>query len=71
MKLDEILFLKSLDPDEVDGTIQSVLMREDLAQVPFVHALKFLVKSLKDEKDSLVEDNVRLSNGTWEKKYEN
>lgn len=60
MKHQEIEFIKSLDPEEIDGTIQSILMREDLQYVPFIEILKFLVKAQVGEKLFLVKQNISL-----------
>jgi len=68
MKKEQIEFLKSLDPDGIDGTIQSVLMREDLDQCPFENALMFLLKQTMAEKSFLIKQNIELSNGLFKEK---
>lgn len=61
MTREQIEFIKSLDKDATSGTIQSILIREDLQQMPYTKALEFLIRSLKSEKDFLIEDNIKLS----------
>lgn len=61
MDNNKIQFIKDLDPEGIDGTIQSVLMRNDLHQIPYVNALEFLVKALNNDKNTLIKDNIRLS----------
>ena len=62
MTKDQFEFIKSLDKSSMDGTIQSVLIREGLHEVPYVKVLEFLVSTLKSEKDFLVKQNITLSN---------
>lgn len=62
MTKDQIEFLQSLDKEGMDGTIQTVLMSDNLQVVSFVSVLTHLVKQLKAEKDSLIKDNIKLSN---------
>ena len=67
MTNDEIKFIRDLDPEGVDGTIQSLLMGNltksgvDLENYPYVKVLVHLVKTLKQEKEALVKDNLSLS----------
>lgn len=60
MNRDEIEFLRSLDKDGVDGTIQTFLLNPDLSRMPFVQVAKTLLTQLYKEKHHLVEDNIRL-----------
>lgn len=62
MTKDQIEFLQSLDPTGCDGTIQSVLMCDNLQIMNFTTVLMHIIKQLKNEKDSLIKDNIRLSN---------
>ena len=62
MTKDQIEFLQSLDKEGMDGTIQSVLMSDNLQVMNFTTVLMHIVKQLKNEKDSLIKDNIRLSN---------
>ena len=53
-------FFKDLDPQGVDGTIQALLMREDLRAVSLVDALVAVVKQLSIDKRALVKNNIDL-----------
>ena len=53
-------FFKDLDPQGVDGTIQALLMREDLHAVSLVDALIAVVKQLSIDKRALVKNNIDL-----------
>ena len=53
--------IKILDPDGLDGTIQSFLM-VDLKEIPFEGFAVSLIERLYKEKQALVKDNIRLSN---------
>lgn len=61
MTKEQIDFLKSLDPNQTDGTFQSIFMQEDLSAVPFEKLARKLISALKHEKDFLVADNINLS----------
>lgn len=61
MTKDQIEFLKSLDTTAVDGTIQSVLIQENLTKVSFENVSRFLLMNLVREKQFLIQDNIRLS----------
>lgn len=58
---DGIQFLKSLDPDGLDGTIQIFIMTMQSQGVPLSQVYKKLLSQLSSEKRSLAEDNIRLS----------
>lgn len=61
MTHEQIKFLKSLDIEGTSGTIQSILMRDDLRTISYTKTLEFLIKTLKLERDKLVMDNIRLT----------
>lgn len=61
MNRGNIAFLRSLDPLGLDGTIQSVLVDEDITTKSFEAVAMHLLKQLKKEKEHLVLDNIRLS----------
>lgn len=61
MTREQIEFLKSLDKEQMDGTIQSVLLSEGLTTKSFESVCKHLLLNLKAEKDHLIQDNIRLS----------
>ena len=63
MTKDQINAIKALDINSQDGTIQSVLIGDNLHEIPYVKVLEFLVSTLKKEKDFLVEQNIQLSKG--------
>ena len=61
MKENEIRFLVSLDPDRLSGTIQDLLMRPNILNMPYHKALEYLVKQTLEEKKTLTEENRVLS----------
>lgn len=61
MKENEIRFLVGLDPDRLSGTIQELLMRPNILNMPYHKALEYLVKQTLEEKKALTEENRVLS----------
>lgn len=61
MKENEIRFLVSLDMDRTSGTIQDLLMRPNILNMPYHKALEYLVKQTLEEKKALTEENRVLS----------
>lgn len=61
MKKDEYEWLKSLDPEMLDGTITQFLLMSDVEKVEFRYVLKTLVKSLYEEKLALQRENKRYA----------
>lgn len=61
MKENEIRFLVGLDPDRLSGTIQELLMRPNILNMPYHKALEYLVKQTLEEKKALTEENGVLS----------
>lgn len=60
MTPNHILFLKSLDPDGVYGTIQNVLLSQDLSKAPFEGAARYLLTCMMDERKVLMQENKRM-----------
>ncbi len=58
----QIEWIKSLDKEGVNGTIQGVLLRDDLGQVPLEGALKYLLSNTLTEKEALQKDNGKMFN---------
>lgn len=52
--------IKALDKDGCDGSVQQVLLREDLAQIPFADACFHIARCLKNDKTALAEENKKL-----------
>jgi len=61
MKENEIRFLISLDPDRVNCTVQELLMRPNILQMPYTKALEYLVVQTLNEKKTLQDENSVLS----------
>lgn len=61
MNREQIEFIKSLDKEQMDGTIQSVLLSEGLTIKSFDAVCRHLLVNLKAEKDYLIRDNIKLS----------
>lgn len=62
MNTTQIEYIRSLDPLRIDGTIQSVLMSENLNEVSFERVLKLLLEAVIREKKFLVSQNIKFSN---------
>lgn len=61
MKENEIRWLVNLDLDRTSGTIQELLMRPNIMDMPYHKALEYLVKQTLEEKKALTEENRVLS----------
>ena len=61
MNKPQIDFIASLDPDNLDGSVQSILQRNDLSMCRYEATLEFLIKCLKADKDSLYRDYLLLT----------
>lgn len=61
MTRDEIEFLRSLDKDGVDGTIQAMILDPNITKAPFNSVARILLTQLVKEKHHLVKDNINLS----------
>lgn len=61
MNGNQIELLKKLDPNGLDGSIQSLLLRSDIATITFEKALSFLVQALMNDKTTLANENRKMS----------
>lgn len=55
----QIAKIQMLDPKNVNGTLQSVLLRSDLNEQSFDGTLYFLLKVVLMEKEGLMQENKR------------
>lgn len=60
MNINQVQFLKDLDPDQVYGTIQRVLMGGNLSVVPFENVAKYLLTTMIEERNVLVKENTLM-----------
>lgn len=60
MTKEQIAFLKSLDPNGNDGTIQSMLLNPNITAEPFDQVAKALLLQLMIEKNFLVKQNIQV-----------
>lgn len=60
MNLNQQLWLKSLDPNQMHGTIQRVLMEGNLSVVPFENVAKYLLTMMIEERNVLVKENTLM-----------
>lgn len=61
MKPEQIEFLKSLDVNGEYGTLQSVLMQDNLNQVAFDNACKYLLKMMMSERQMFLKENIKYA----------
>lgn len=54
-------WLKSLPNADTDGTLNSLLLRSDIATIPFEKALSFLVQALMNDKLTLQAEGRKMS----------
>jgi len=57
----QIDFIKQLDPESQSGTIQSVLLRNDLNMCNYTKTLEHLLQTTIGERKMLIEENMKLS----------
>jgi hypothetical protein len=57
MNKEQIAFIRSLDKDNMNGTIQSLLHQKNIEEVQFTEALKFLLVNTLREKETLAKEN--------------
>lgn len=57
----QIDFIKQLDPESQSGTIQSILLRDDLNMCNYTKTLEFLLQVTIGERKMLIEENKKLS----------
>lgn len=62
MNKDEIDLIKKLDPEKINGTIQSIVLRDDLGKLVFKEVLLYLLKTTLAEKEFYMKDNEKLAN---------
>lgn len=62
MNQSDMDWIKNLDPQGMNGTIQSLLFREDLQSCSMTDCLKWLVRHSLDEKQTLEEENKKMAN---------
>ena len=61
MNAQQIDFIKQLDPESQSGTIQSVLLRNDLNMCNYTKTLEHLLQVTIGERKMLIEENMKLS----------
>ena len=61
MNTQQIYFIKQLDPDSQSGTIQSILLRNDLNMCNYTKTLEHLLQVTIGERKMLIEENMKLS----------
>lgn len=57
----QIDFIKQLDPESQSGTIQSILLRDDLNMCNYTKTLEHLLQATIGERKMLIEENMKLS----------
>ena len=57
----QIDFIKQLDPESQSGTIQSILLRDDLNICNYTKTLEHLLQVTIGERKMLIEENMKLS----------
>ena len=57
----QIDFIRQLDPESQSGTIQSILLRDDLNMCNYTKTLEFLLQTTIGERKMLIEENMKLS----------
>ena len=57
----QIDFIKQLDPESQSGTIQSVLLRNDLNMCNYTKTLEFLLQTTIGERNFYEEENKRFA----------
>ena len=55
----QIDFIKQLDPEGLNGTVASVLLRNDLNMCNYTKTLEFLLQTTIGERKMLIEENMR------------
>jgi hypothetical protein len=57
----QIDFVKQLDPEGLNGSVASVLLRNDLNMCNYTKTLEFLLQVTIGERKMLIEENMKLS----------
>lgn len=60
MNIEQITFIKNLDPDGCYGTLQSVLFDGNLSRIPFENVAKHLLTAMNGDRKYLIEENQRM-----------
>lgn len=61
MNTQQINFIKQLDPESQSGTIQSILLRNDLNMCNYTKTLEHLLQVTIGERRIVIEENMKLS----------
>ena len=61
MNTQQVDFIKQLDPGSKSGTIQSIILRDDLNMCNYTKTLEFLLQTTIGERKMLIEENMKLS----------
>ena len=57
----QVDFIKQLDPEGMNGTVASVMLRDDLNMCNYTKTLEFLLQVTIGERKMLIEENMKLS----------
>jgi len=57
----QIDFIKQLDPEGLNGTVTSIMLRNDLNMCNYTKTLEFLLQTTIGERTMLIEENKKLS----------
>ena len=60
MTPNQVQFLKQLDPDQMYGSLQRVLLTDNLSMIPFENTAKYLLNCMMDERKELLQVNERM-----------
>lgn len=60
MNINQVQFLKDLDPDQMYGTLQRVLMEENLSVIPFEAVAKHLITAMMQERETMLKENTLM-----------
>lgn len=62
MKTEDLNWLRNLDPQQVYGTLQGLLLSGDMASLPFDKACKYLIKTMIQEREQMLKENKKMFN---------
>lgn len=60
MNVDQINFIRSLDPQGCYGTVQAVLLSGNLQEKPFESVAKYLLKTMIQEREQMLKENKKM-----------
>lgn len=60
MNLNQQLWLKSLDPNQEYGTLQRVLLEENLSIIPFEQVVKYIIDAMINERNTMLKENTLM-----------